>query len=183
MKYARYVWSSHQSNGETFHFGHLDAFTFSHTAPARDMGPGRPQRPALTFDVNVGFSHHCFTNSRKSTAFNADDIYRFPSDERSFCRIRLQQTLDYDLRGFVQQLPEKRCFRTDHHNSFSVVSTLANRKGYYVTYFMMERAGNITPPAINLLVESAYVKPTLPTVGKGAYQEGFLAAVVRVLGF
>ncbi|HXP01097.1 MAG TPA: hypothetical protein VN813_11360 [Luteibacter sp.] len=182
MKYAPYVWAPHIRGTEKFDLSHLDAFAFSHTAAARDTSPGRPQKPSFTVNVNVGFSHHCFTNGKKNPAFNPNDLYHYPTDSRSFCPIRYQQTFDYDLRGFVQGLPSKRCFRTDHHNGFSVVAVLANKQGYYVTYFLVEAASTTQPLEANLLIESAYVKQSLPIVGRGAYQEPFTAALVRILG-
>jgi hypothetical protein len=182
MQYHPYIWAAHWSNGKRFDFGHLDAFAFNHVAPGRTFTGGRPPQPPLSVDINVGFSHHCFTNGRKNPNFNPGDIYNFPSDSRSFCPIRYQHTIDFDLRSFVQQLPSKRCFRTNQANHFSIVGQLSKKAGYYVAFFRMEACSAVQPYAVNLMIESAYIKPTLPITGKGAYNEAFLAIVTRVLG-
>jgi hypothetical protein len=176
MKYDLYQWGGHWRSGQRFGLEHLDPYSFVHSVAARDRGPGRPTEPALDIVVNVAFSHHCFTNGPKHPDFNPSDMFAYDDDRRSFCPARF--SLSHDLPSHIRGLGKKRCFRTTYNNYFAVATQLGKGAGYYTVIFQVEPASRDEPYAVNLLVESAHIKSSLPILGKGAFQEAFTAILV-----
>lgn len=175
MKYHPYVWLPHVSAGTTHTFSHLNPFSFVHTAPARSRGAGRPIQPAVSITVNVAFSHHCFTVSAKDPTFNPQDLYAYKSDERSFCPQRT--ALSQHLPAAMARLAQQRSYRTKHGNYFFVALKTAHLPPqHYVVYYQTEKGG---PGVVNVLVESAYLRPTASQLGHGNAHDGFTAILMR----
>ena len=80
------------------------------------------------------------------------------------------------LPAYVAQFGKKRCFRTPYANYFVAAERLSDER-FYVVYFRVsccaERAG-----AVNLLVESAYVKRLATSMMARHDEESFTAIIL-----
>lgn len=175
MKFAKYTWTTHVGPDGAYDLSHLDAFDFVFTAPARPGSQGRAPRQALGVRVNVAFSHHCFTVATGKPCSASENMYGYRADYRSFCPVRYAYSKR--LPAYVKQFGRKRCYRTRYSNYFVAAETVESG-GWYVVYFRMFSCGGDTK-AVNLLVESAYVKSSLPSARGDAHQEPFAAIVHR----
>ncbi|QWT18391.1 hypothetical protein KPL74_11620 [Bacillus sp. NP157] len=175
MKFAEYKWVAHRDSGGYHDLRHLDPFSFVHEARLQPASPGRPERSALSIRVRVGFSHHCFTLGRADPDFSMLNLYDYSADPRSFCSVRY--SLLQELPSLVRALSRKRCYRTRHANYFPVLARMANGSCYTV-YFSVTRS-HAASSDVNLLVESAYVRATSPTIGRGAHEVSFTSILVQ----
>jgi hypothetical protein len=112
---------------------------------------------ARQVEIRVGFSHHCFTDTKVTTTATTEYAGR-PKEPRYFCKERYQ--LSAGLPGIIQSLPGRNCFFAKQQNYFVVDSEQADTE--YRVFFDVRNIGEAN--AVLLYVQSAYMasKKTAP---------------------
>ncbi|MGE8269784.1 MAG: hypothetical protein ACN6PT_12555 [Stenotrophomonas geniculata] len=148
------VWLDHTQHGKTYPINHLHPTVENHSFPARPAPAGRQGAPAVSFQVYVHYSHHCFSISLSAAGHCADmEIYEDlgRKEERIFDVARWN--LSKSLPAIIKKILAKQifCYQTRHRN-FVVVDVGIASPDVYRIYFSTEK----WPGGAAIFVESAY---------------------------
>lgn len=136
-------------NGITYDLDHLRPFFTTFVRPAQD------RLSAVTFNVDVSFSDHCFTRGLPDEgAYDETSVYSGESEVRLFDARRW--ALSKGLAALIEELPTRECQFTGGQNFLTVA--LAGEDGTTVEYEVFFRVRKTRPGRLWLLVESAYVR-------------------------
>jgi hypothetical protein len=147
-------WKPFVHQGKMYPLDHLHPFSFDLVIPAKNSNPQR------CYQINIGFSLHCFSRSpAKDEAIPADLSYSDSRETRVFDFYRYQLSLG--LPGIVRNLADRPCFH-DRHGNFYVFEILDDDgvTRYYSVFFTLSKAGK--KAGLNLFISSAYVKDERP---------------------
>ena len=139
-------WSPFQYRGTTYDLSHLHPFQMTVSQPATQNKPERH------YKIQVFFSLHCFTKSKKGEInVDKDLICSDNREDRIFDFKRYE--LSKNLRNIVQKIGQKRCLHTGHGNYFIIeILNEQQEKIQYEVYFKLSRGKKL----LNLYIESAY---------------------------
>ncbi len=141
-------WQAAIIDGKIFDLAHLHPFCFSlHLAAQRNL-------PAVTFEIDVTFGLHCFTEETKP----GDCIALHYSDMRE------RRTFNFERYQFSLRLPEiirtlatRRCYQGKYNNFMTFEIMRNGILVHYQVYFQVTKSRNM-PGRLTLFVQSAYPK-------------------------
>jgi hypothetical protein len=118
--------------------------------------PGKGDKPALRYTVDISFSSHCFTRGLPGDgAFDRTWLYGDRHGLRLFDVRRYQ--LSRSLPGIISGLLNRKCMHTGHGNFFTV--ELLDEGGMRVDYDIFFTASRSSQRGrLNLFVQSAFVR-------------------------
>jgi hypothetical protein len=143
-------WKEFKYNGVTYDLSHLHPFVMNHIQPAKN---DQPERHYL---IEVIFSLHCFTRSKKGEE-NIDHnlLYSDSREERIFDFIRYE--CSKQLPQIIRELGKRKCYHTGHGNYFTVEIKHSNGiTEEYDIFFKMARSKEKN--RLTLFVQSAYLR-------------------------
>lgn len=146
-------WGTFHYNGHDFDLSHLDPCTVNYVQPA-SRG-----KPARTYKVHVGYSHHCFTSGLDATkGYDPRQVFRDPrnGEKRLFDFDRYE--LSRHLPLILQNLGSKKVSHAKGGKFFVV--RLVDKSGEeveYEVYFKIYKTKD-QRGWLNLFVHSAYVR-------------------------
>ena len=140
-------------NGQEWDFTHLDAFVFK-------VPITLPPNVAMTIDVVVLFSNHCFTRAIHPHEVVASDcIFEDDREKRALDRERYELSKRH-LLPIVRQLPSQRIFIADpsrpNYLTFEILQGVDQKPKQYAVFFQVER-DKLRRKRVLLRIESAYI--------------------------
>ena len=123
--------------------------------------------PAVTFNVNVSFSLHCFTH-RIEPGSRHDRLLEYSDPRETRCFNFERYELSKRLPEIIRSLDKRKCLQTSHTNYFSIdTMTAEGQKVEYDVFFQVRKPGK---GMLDLFVESAYKRerpgrPKAKTIG------------------
>jgi len=170
-------WIDHTQDGVSYALGHLHPEFIDVAIPAVPATPNKPGRAAVNLKVWVHYSHHCFTQAPDKVPNATQEHYytdKGRNDRRIFCPIRWEDSKR--LPGIIQGLAGSNCFATRHHNYFAVRSVANPVTDAYFVYFAARLHSS---SAIDLHVESAYVRSDAARVKQSARKVSFYTLLMK----
>ncbi|MEN9867275.1 MAG: hypothetical protein RL748_2865, partial [Pseudomonadota bacterium] len=141
-------WRAALIDGNLYDLGHLHPFSFALELPERG------KLPAASFEIEVSFGLHCFTEEIKPTdpvAWHYADL----RETRTFNLVRYELSLQ--LPAIIRDLDRRRCYH-GRYNNFMTFEVL--RDGiivHYQIYFQVSKS-RLLANRLSLFVQSAYPK-------------------------
>ena len=141
-------WTPALIDGNTYDLSHLHPFSFTLTLAAR----GALQ--ALTFEIDVTFGLHCFTDAL-TPASVPQHHYADTRETRCFSHDRY--VLSQYLPDIIKTLDQRRCYEAQKNNYMTFeIKNPGTAPIHYQVYFIVTKS--LTPGRLTLYVQSAYQK-------------------------
>jgi hypothetical protein len=155
-------WPAFTLKGTTYDLAHLHNQTITLTQPAKG------DKPAIVYEIDVEFSHHCFTSG--TTKRPLDPVLKY-CDKRECRNFDLgRYELSKQLPEIIRTLAQTKCYHSGKGNFFKVkLVDVGGKEKEYEIYFAASRSrrGN---GVLKLYVQSAYIRtrgnqPTRKPIG------------------
>ena len=141
-------WRAAVIDGQLFDLTHLHPFTFSlHLDALSEM-------PAITFEIDVTFGLHCFTEELKEE-HSATYHYADMREIRAFNMERYE--LSRKLPEIIQDLDRRRCYEAQHNNYMTFEIIRNGMAVQYQIYFKVTQKRDVEG-RLHLFVQSAFPK-------------------------
>lgn len=141
-------WRPAVIDGQTYDLSHLHPFSFSFHLDA--LGA----LPAITFEIDVTFGLHCFTEELKDE-HPAAYHYADKRETRAFNVERYE--LSMGLAGIIRDLDRRRCYEAQHNNYMTFEIVRNGAAVQYQVYFKVMQVRGLEG-RLNLLVQTAFPK-------------------------
>ena len=143
-------WRAFTHQNKTYSLDHLDSKTILYEQP------GKADKPARKYSVEVDFSLHCFTRGIVANEqIDKTLLYADRREQRVFDFQRYE--LSKLLPEIVADLPNRKCYHTGKGNFFCV--ELVDQRGVKIEYdVFFEASRTQTKALLRLFVQSAYVR-------------------------
>lgn len=143
-------WKSFEFDGVVYDLTHLHPKRLTYRQPAKDNKPER------VYEVDVIFSMHCFTRGVKQDEKPDRNLLYADSRESRVFDFR-RYGLSKELPAIIKELHRRKCHHSGKGNFFVV--EVITREGEHLDYeIYFEASRNTKRGAINLYVQSAYVR-------------------------
>jgi hypothetical protein len=142
-------WLPFERDNTVYPLEHLHPQTVIFRQPAKGDNPER------TYTVDIEFGLHCFT----CEPLEGDDPKLLYSDARETRRFDLYRyNLSMRLPDFVESLPTRKCYHTEHGNFFTIeiLGDAGQKPEQYEVYFTVSKSAR--KGVLNLSLQSAYVR-------------------------
>lgn len=165
-------WAPAVIDGEIYDLSHLYPFSFSLVLAARGT------QPAVTFEIDVTFSLHCFTDALKEDCLPQ---HHYADMKETRCFSHERYVLSQYLPNIIKTLDQRRCYEAKKNNymTFEIKSLDNAPPIHYQVYFIVTKsriAGRLT-----LYVQSAYRKDA-PKKIQREKPSLFKAICIKVVG-
>lgn len=154
-------WRDHTQNGVTYDLTHLHPIAVEYEVPAG------PKKPAVTYQVDVIFSTHCFTRKPEpAEQYAREAVYA----DRSL-GLRIFDLERYDLSkhlpAVIPTLAKRKCMRTGEGNFFTIVAK--GEDGVPIEFDVFFTASkSSSKDRVNLFLQSAYRRLKRPPIPHNA---------------